>query len=69
MIGERKMKKLLCVLLITVCVLALASCDLLEQFLSYERVEATVNNNPSYTVPDENASENKERNESERNKG
>ena len=53
------MKKLLCVLLITVCVLALASCDLLEQFLSYERVEATVNNNPSYTIPDENASENK----------
>ena len=53
------MKRLFCALLITVCVFALASCELLEKFISFDSIEANINTNPIHTAPDENASENK----------
>lgn len=46
------MKKILCAILTLVCILALCSCELIEQFLSYERVEATISPNEMSTPAD-----------------
>ena len=46
------MKKILSVLLIAACVLALGSCEILKQFLSVERVETDVNANVTIVDPD-----------------
>ncbi len=53
------MKRLLCVLLISACVLVLGSCEILEKFISFERVETNASTNPAPTAPDANDSENK----------
>ena len=46
------MKRLLCVLLITVCVFALGSCEILEKFSSFERVEMDAPTNPDPAAPE-----------------
>ena len=50
------MKKLFCVLLTLICICALCSCDLIETFLSYDRVEVegapTDSNNPNFNRPE-----------------
>lgn len=50
------MKKILCILLITVCVLALGSCEQLEKFISFDRVETNASTD---LTPDANNNENK----------
>ena len=51
---EQKMKKVLCILLITVCVLALGSCEQLEKLMSFLPTTQS-----STTTPDVNNAENK----------
>lgn len=46
------MKKILSVLLIAACVLALGSCEILEKFLSFERVETNAPTNSIPTAPE-----------------
>ena len=59
------MKRLLCMILVLVCVFGFSSCDLLEKFISFDRVETNAptaqdpNNNEAST-PDMNDSEIKE---------
>ena len=51
------MKKILSVLLIAACVLALGSCEILEKFLSFERVETNAPTHPDPTAPDAEGSQ------------
>ena len=56
------MKRFLCVILALVCVLALSSCNLLEEFMSFDKVEngtptAQDQTSPEATVPEESTPE------------
>lgn len=51
------MKKILCILLVAACVLALGSCEILEKFLSFERVETNAPTHPYPTAPDAEGSQ------------
>ena len=50
------MKRLVCIILTLVCILALSSCDLIEKFISFDRLEANL---PTDATPDVNVSEDK----------
>ena len=50
------MKKILCTILALVCIFALCSCDLIEKFISFDRLEVE---SPTDSTPNANDSENK----------
>ena len=57
------MKRILCLLLTLTCVFVLNSCQLLDIFMSYERVEATIHEDYNIGVPQESDTTAEEKND------